>query len=161
MPMTTTLASRLRGDTSRGARRSIRQRRSHYYRDDVCCFRSKKSLFFFFFFSREEKRVRAFLRGNKSRERERERCGMYNKNLCSLLSRIRSSFDNNNKEKEREKRRRRKRVFHQKKTTINKLSRETFTQKKHQNPPARKHAFLGDTLQSPPSLPRPKDSCPL
>lgn len=72
MPMTTTLASRLRGDTSRGARRSIRQRRSHYYRDDVCCFRSKKSLFFFFFFSREEKRVRAFLRGNKSRERERD-----------------------------------------------------------------------------------------
>ena len=48
MPMTTTLASRLRGDTSRGARRSIRQR-SHCYR-----------------------RVRAFLR-NKSRERERER----------------------------------------------------------------------------------------
>ena len=72
MPMTTTLASRLRGDTSRGARRSIRQRRSHYYRDDVCCFRSKKSLFFFFFFfSREEKRVRAFLR-NKSRERDLE-----------------------------------------------------------------------------------------
>ena len=51
-----------------------------------------------------------------------------NKNLCSLLSRIRSSFDNNNKEKEREKRRRRKRVFHQRR--LNKLSRDFYAHTK-------------------------------